>query len=118
MGKLGKSTVLSVVAIWAALVLAIGFWNFVLVYRIPLHTERAYEIQSRLPVMTIETIDMFDSGIVPWGSKIWAVVATVILVWKRRDDRSKFRFPHSAVVGVFVVPLLVVSLLLLLPEFA
>lgn len=118
MGKLGSSTILSIVAIWASLVLAIAFWNFVLVYRIPLQVERAYESQSRLPAMTIRTIDLFDSGVVPWASKIWAVVATVVLLWKRSDDRSKFRFPHSAVIGVFVTPLMIVSVLLILPEFA
>jgi hypothetical protein len=117
MGKLSKLTIVGVAAIWASLVLAIVFWNYVLVYRTPAHAQSAYESQRRLPAVTTSLIDLFDSGVVPWASKIWAAFATVALLWKRRDDRSKFRFPHSAVIGVFVVPLLAVSVLLLLPEF-
>ena len=117
MGNLGKPTIVSVVAIWTSLVVAIAFWNYVLVYRIPAHAQSAYESQSRLPTVTTRLIDSFDSGITPWITKAWALVATVLLFWKKRDDRTKFQFSHSVVVGVFIAPLLAVSAILLLPDF-
>ena len=117
MGRIGKPTITSVTSIWVTLILAIALWNYILVFRIPSHVQSAYENQSKLPIMTTRAIDFIDNGVIPWAAKIWAVVATVTLFWKRRDDRSKFLFPHLPVIGVFITPFLIVSAILALPEF-